>query len=275
MLEVFDPIRRAASADALAKVPLEDGRRAFVERRNGRRPERAEASDPRLVQAADTLSRADAVAEAEADVRATELAAPPAAISLGLIILGLFALETFGAYDLVEQSLDVPGQTAIVLGLALAAFVFGATAATAEELGRARARPPGQRSRRTVAVVLGYGLLVCAAVTARFLALGDADGATPAGNVASSILIAAAVIGPAWLAKSLLPKWLEARQLHQQLRQARARLRQQQSQVNSAQLLLTGNDDAPARWDTATTQDAAAYTTFYRRALAEHGINPQ
>lgn len=264
-------VTRGARADArLGLTSAED--RIVAEL--GPRPQLDQKNHEHAALAA-TLADRTKVQELKEDIAAAEdsLAAhpPPFLLTLGLVFT--IGVEFVGAV-LILRALGVPPNERLPLGLALSFALLGITAvlarrtsaapATAGEspVGAAPPKTPG-RSAATFIILLAYSALVAAFTVLRISSSTDED-ASDFEIIASSFVLLAASIGPAWMAEWLLRLRAPSVALRKRLRTLRRRLGLEERAHGKAKEKMTRIDRDGARWDVEAARRRAQYATEHR-----------
>lgn len=267
-MNIFNPIKRAAEADAVAGVPLEIARNAWLQHAVPA-PATVDDADPRLQRARDQLLDEPVIAELEADRRATELDVPPWASYLWLFVALCFVVENLSAWDLMRV-LDMPDLLRLALGFAVSSFVLLLTGMAAQRAEQLQKAGQGQKNVFSSSLIIGlYSVVVLSAVIARYAGLGVDEDSTAAGDLASAVLLACGTVGPALLCKKLVPLWLEGRRLRNMRKQTEERYRRTARDVAAAHAFIASAHTATTNLHAERMRRGAEFEAHYRRKQAE------
>lgn len=239
----------------------------------GPRPKLDSTGNPEHAEFVTALQDNVRIAELREDlVRAEDVASnhyPPILYTAGLAVA--VAAEVLGAI-LIMRALGVRPAERLPLGFALALALIGITAVTAHRTS-ARASeglktnslntPRPKRSVWTLLLLLAYSLFVGAIAVVRIQSSTDED-ASRIGTVASSLLMLATCLGPAWMAEWLMRKRALAVAAHRPVRMLRRRLRDAERALKRARMAVNRMARKGAAWDAAAARRRAQYRTIHR-----------
>lgn len=198
----------------------------------------------------------------------------PLVLTAGLV--AAFLVELLGAV-LVTRAMGIAASERLPIGFALAAAVFGLTAATAHRTvavmpAAGDERPPqgAARSLWSVLVFIAYALLIAAVAAVRFLSAAD-DEASELGLAADALIMIATALGPAWIAEGLMRRRSLAVRAFGLLRALRRRLREAERARVRAQAAIERIGREGVRWDAEAARRRAAYRAAHRLATASRG----
>ncbi len=256
----------AALGDCRAGIPLATGIELFISAKLGLPPAPQDSSHPETSRALEVAGKRRVVEELDRDAAVAQEESPAWAPLLGPFMLVLVLVELVGAYDFLGE-LELADVSRLLLSVGATAVIFALTFLAANSDKRSDADSDGQPAAgRGNLVLLAYALMVIAATALRFTALGEREDATDTSDMAGAVLLLGATIGPAALAKLLMPHWIDSRGKRSNFVALRGKHLQAAKDVAAADAHLSDTYTAPAAWAARNTRLRALYTRAYHRA---------
>ncbi len=259
------PAMFAAAQDWASDVPLEEGKRLYILAKLGQRPNADDPANPRAGRANDAIAERSRIEDYQADQRLAGAELSPLHWALGPAVLLSFAIEFAGAFDLL-QAMELDIFSHVLLSLAVTFAVFSASWFAANSMQSTGTSGSSSRYRRFGFLALGlYVLVVGACAAMRLDVLSNHEDSSSSSDWPAAILMAAATLAPAAVAKVLLPQWVSSRGVRTRYADSKRQIRVATSGVKSAEKYLDRAYQARATWDARAERLGALYEQAYRR----------
>ncbi|MFI5298806.1 MAG: hypothetical protein ACHREM_11980 [Polyangiales bacterium] len=176
---------------------------------------------------------------------------------------------------MIFKDLGYAARERAILGLMLTCILFFLTWFAAHMATRTDDEGRPVRSKWLIAVLAAYTLLVLAVAIYRHTTIASGEETSPAGEIATSLLMLFTSVGPAWLFETLARKREPVAKLTRMRREIKRRLKTARAEHEGALAFTRVLSRSGQAWDYESKRLRAVYEhTYERRYTKLHGQPP-